>query len=333
MVDVDTARRKLLEALGEYAERYWINMKLWYKQKISKDDFDTQAFELLGPGKINYHNEFILSILAKCQAIAASAPATHSRSTQKAHPKSLHLRKPRVKRRSEDSNTPQQGFISSDPLKTTPPFLSKGEDQQDISLCSQELVLPDISTLHGRLYLGAWDAGLDSIADETAPLLAAAVEAHLKNILQACISRKKPYAIRSGSHFQYKFGSAHMRSNLCNGKLYEERNVQQHRSQDQVGHSNSHRTYDQAEAEAYSQFASAEVRNSVLSPISLFDLRNTLQENQNIIPSHTVRTGNMERLLSNMWHPGHDEICQNELYILETRKLHEKLKQQRGLRV
>lgn len=55
-------------------------------------------------------------------------------------------------------------------------FVLAGEDQQDISLCSQELVLPDISTLHGRLYLGAWDAGLDSIADETAPLLAAAVE-------------------------------------------------------------------------------------------------------------------------------------------------------------
>lgn len=50
-----------------------------------------------------------------------------------------------------------------------------GEDQ-DVNLCSQELVLPDISTMHGRLFLGAWDAGLDSSADETAPLLVAAVE-------------------------------------------------------------------------------------------------------------------------------------------------------------
>ena len=30
--------------------------------------------------------------------------------------------------------------------------------------------------MHGRLFLGAWDAGLDSSADETAPLLVAAVE-------------------------------------------------------------------------------------------------------------------------------------------------------------
>ena len=80
MVDVATARRKLLEALGDCAEKYWGNMKLWYKQKINKDDFDTQAFELLGPGKINYHNEFILAILAKCQAVAASTPlSTHSK--------------------------------------------------------------------------------------------------------------------------------------------------------------------------------------------------------------------------------------------------------------
>ena len=34
-----------------------------------------QAFELLGPGKINYHNEFIIAILAKCQAVANNTPS------------------------------------------------------------------------------------------------------------------------------------------------------------------------------------------------------------------------------------------------------------------
>lgn len=52
-----------------------------------------------------------------------------------------------------------------------------------------------------------------------------------------------------------------------------------------------------------------------------------------IVPSHTVRAGNMERIFAELWHPGHDEIHQNEQYIVETRKLHERLKQQRALRV
>jgi len=35
-------------------------------------------------------------------------------------------------------------------------------------------------------------------------------------------------------------------------------------------------TYDQAEAESYVRFAAGEVRNNVLPPISLFDLRDTI---------------------------------------------------------
>lgn len=320
MVDVATARRKLLEALGDFAEKYWSNMKLWYKQKISKDDFDTQAFELLGPGKINYHNEFILAILAKCQAAAATTPSNnHSKSSANAKAnKSIHLRKPRVKR--SDAKTPVlvQEFVMPDAMEMAPSFISKGEDN-DITLCSQDLVLPDLPTLHGRLLLGAWDVGLDSIDDQTVPLLAAAVEAHLKNILTLCVSRRKSFVIRPGSHFHYCFGAAQQRTDISGTHL--------HKTSKQT------RTCDQAEAEAYTRLASGEVCNPVLSPISLFNLRDSIQESRQIIPSHTVRAVNMERILSELWHPGHDEIQQNELYILETRKLHEKLKQQRGLRV
>ena len=45
-----------------------------------------------------------------------------------------------------------------------------------MKLCTQNLVLPDVATLYGRLFLGALDAELDSISDESAHLLVAAVE-------------------------------------------------------------------------------------------------------------------------------------------------------------
>lgn len=321
MVDVATARRKLLEALGEYAEKYWTNMKLWYKQKITKDVFDTQAFEILGPGKISYHNEFLLSILAKCQSVAVSAPTTsHSKPQIKSSNRAVHLRRPRVKRPLDCTPAIVQPFEAPNSLQDAPSFINRGEEH-DVKLCTQNLVLPDIATLYGRLFLGALDADLDSISDESAHLLVAAVESHLKNILSACVSRRKSYCLRPGSHFQHRYGVSHVKTLLHNENIYKERNQK------------TPQTYDQAEAESYVRFAAGEVRNVVLPPISLFDIRDTIMEQKNIVLSHTVRAGNLERVLANSWHPGHEEMKQNELYILETRKLHERLKQQRARRV
>ena len=38
-------------------------------------------------------------------------------------------------------------------------------DEHDVKLCTQNLVLPDVPTLYGRLYLGALDAELEQISD------------------------------------------------------------------------------------------------------------------------------------------------------------------------
>ncbi|XP_065647685.1 transcriptional adapter 1 isoform X3 [Hydra vulgaris] len=317
MVDVETARRKLLEALGTCAEKYWCNMKLWYKQKITKDEFDTQAFELLGPGKINYHNQFILSILSKCQRQAASAPTLQSKSSQRNTSKHLH-HKPRVKK--ADPGLLTTGFRHCDPTEHISPISSKGA-HQDFVLCSQELVLPDIATLQGRLFLGAWDVGLETIADDSAPLLASALEAQLKNILSLCVIRRKGSAIRSGSHFRYCFGVNSPESEMGNEeKRYESK-------------AKKIRTCDMAEAGAYSKIAASDPATSVVAPISLFDLRDTIQAYRSSIPSHTVRAGCMERIFNELWYPGCDEVVQNRTYIIETQKLHEKLKQQHSLRV
>lgn len=37
-------------------------------------------------------------------------------------------------------------------------------------------MLPDTATIHGRLYLGAWDAGLDNVADDTVNFVQYATE-------------------------------------------------------------------------------------------------------------------------------------------------------------
>jgi transcriptional adapter 1 len=47
------------------------------------------------------------------------------------------------------------------------------------------------------------------------------------------------------------------------------------------------------------------VRNG--GPVSLFDLLHTLQKNRKPIPSHSVYSVNVERLLRRLNHPGRDE--------------------------
>ena len=38
------------------------------------------------------------------------------------------------------------------------------------------MMLPDTATIYGRLFLGAWDAGLDNVSDDTVSLMLHATE-------------------------------------------------------------------------------------------------------------------------------------------------------------
>ena len=51
-----------------------------------------------------------------------------------------------------------------------------GGDLDTLMLCSHELLLPDRVTLHTRMLLGAWEAGLDAVSEEAADLLLLALE-------------------------------------------------------------------------------------------------------------------------------------------------------------
>ncbi|XP_065068134.1 transcriptional adapter 1-like isoform X2 [Rhopilema esculentum] len=317
MADVELARKQLLVALGEFGEKYWNNMKLWYKQKITKDDFDNQAFQLLGPGKIHLHNEFLLAILARCHALITAPASLPAKTSQKAASRSVLLRKPKVKRPNQHIKVRlQHQFEAADPLcHTRVPLQKDPVEENDTKLCSVEVALPDVATLHGRLYLGAWEHGLNSVAEDTASLLSHAVEAHLKNILTACIARRRPYRLRD-DHFLYSFGT--------------ECPAQRHNFKKRI--SDDACTADEAEAAAVLSLASNRGHSDANQSLSTFDLRDTLQANRSLIPSHTVRASNMERILAELWHPGHEEIEQNQLYKLETKRFNDIVKQQRGLR-
>ncbi|XP_054066640.1 transcriptional adapter 1 isoform X2 [Rissa tridactyla] len=71
--ELEAAKKSLSEALGENVKQYWANLKLWFKQKISKEEFDLEARRLLTQDNVHSHNDFLLAILTRCQ-ILVSAP-------------------------------------------------------------------------------------------------------------------------------------------------------------------------------------------------------------------------------------------------------------------
>ncbi|RMX49212.1 hypothetical protein pdam_00005849 [Pocillopora damicornis] len=217
-VDLSVARRQLSEALGDYSQTYWNNMKLWYKQKISKEDFDAQAKKCLGNDNLHFHNEFLLAILAKCQALGSS-PAPHPKTPQKLPPKPQLIKKGKIKKQKKVLRANfEQRFAPCDPLQNAPQLSLKDEElseDSEIGLCSYDLMLPDSATIYGRLFLGAWDAGLDSVADETVNLMLHATEYLVKDILTVCCSMRSNFRLRDG-HFRYAMGGTYPRMHLRN---------------------------------------------------------------------------------------------------------------------
>lgn len=71
----------------------------------------------------------------------------------------------------------QQRFSPCDPLNDAPELsLKELSEDSEFGLCTYDMMLPDTATIYGRLFLGAWDAGLDNVSDDTVSLMLHATE-------------------------------------------------------------------------------------------------------------------------------------------------------------
>lgn len=50
--NLNIARRKLNDALGEKAIKYFNHMKLWFRMKLTKEEFDAEARSLLNAEQV-----------------------------------------------------------------------------------------------------------------------------------------------------------------------------------------------------------------------------------------------------------------------------------------
>lgn len=320
-VELNVARRSISDVLGEDMKLYLQLLKSWFKQKMTREDFDHEARVLLKPESAHLHNQFLLAILTKCQSLGSSVltgdPGVATHSSQPVHFRQQKKLKTKAKPFIEPTGVHQR-FTPADPLCQTPQVQLQFPEQDDRvpEFAVHELLLPDAAMVHGRFVVSAWEFGLDGIQDDAAKLLSLAVESQLKSVMSVIVMTRKGYQLRDGC-FRHSFGTQwpalsaplsspmHRDVNDCPTTLSVRGS--------QVPSMKPSVELAQRDAAVQLSCTAADACDD-LQPISLFDMLTALQVYKSALPSHTVYTLNMERILNRMTHPSHEELEHDEIY-------------------
>ncbi|XP_066180919.1 transcriptional adapter 1 isoform X1 [Sylvia atricapilla] len=292
--ELEAAKKSLSEALGENVKQYWANLKLWFKQKISKEEFDLEARRLL-----TQDNEG-----------AGSLPWPGGSATKPGKPKGK-------KKISSVRQKFDHRFQPQNPLSGAQQFVAKDpQEDDDLKLCSHTMMLPTRGQLEGRMIVTAYEHGLDNVTEEAVTAVVYAVENHLKDILTSVISRRKAYRLRDG-HFKYAFGSN------VNPQPYLKNSVVAYNNLVECPPSSATPSAglapppapDDAEQQAALLLAcSGDTLPASLPPVNMYDLFEALQVHKEVIPAHTVYALNIERIVMKLWHPNPEELQQDKIH-------------------
>ncbi|KAH8403168.1 hypothetical protein KR222_006271 [Zaprionus bogoriensis] len=232
------AKEALAVSLGDNWERYRANMKNWFRNRWTKEEFDCESRKILTPDKLHLHNQLLLALLNKIDAFAPpetvltlqpSACASGSRSSGAVSGSGSRKRKRSSRTFADRINfelCDVLEFVKEDNMQLIrPPTLAgdgqglqqhqqhphpQQQQQQQLPTqryCAQELFLPDAGFIMGRFLIGAWETGLLSVDDNVAEYVAMAVQVLLKDLLAAIIRKRKHYRTSGEGNFYYDVGA------------------------------------------------------------------------------------------------------------------------------
>lgn len=297
---LNIARRKLNEVLGEKSTKYYNHMKLWFRMKLTKEEFDAEARSLLYNEQVHYHNEFLLALLNKVEGLAETSISiaqekaiTHNKNSRK------HKRSSRT---SEKSN-----FEPVDLLEYLPQSSPPGAGSDGVKYAAQEIFLPDHALVVGRFMLSAWELGLEGADDDAADIIVVAVQHFLKNVITAVLSQRKGYKMHN-RHLMYDIGGDMPNMWLRNTtKLYDPQSEGRLNVDDDMSDCLGPRcppTIDEMEHSAVFEIAcSTPTTEKNDDKLTIDEFYNTLLTHKNVIACHSVYAVNMERLATMLNHP------------------------------
>ncbi|XP_063283427.1 transcriptional adapter 1 [Pelobates fuscus] len=312
--ELEAAKKSLSEALGENVKQYWANLKLWFKQKISKEEFDVEARRLLTQDNVHFHNDFLLAILTRCQILISSPEGTGSLNSATKPGKPKGKKKISSVRQKFDHR-----FQPQNPLAGAHQFVSRDpQEDDDLKLCSHTMTLPTRGQLEGRMIVTAYEHGLDNVTEEAVNIVINALEQHLKDLLTSVVSRRQSYRLKDG-HFRYAFGCNVNPQPYLRNSVAAYNQLIEGPSASTLTHGNLNPGTqvhpDDAEQQAALLLAcSGDSVPASLPPVNMYDLLEALQIHREVVPSHTVYALNIERVLMKLWHPTTEELQQDEIH-------------------
>uniref|UniRef100_A0A1B6DIG1 Uncharacterized protein n=1 Tax=Clastoptera arizonana TaxID=38151 RepID=A0A1B6DIG1_9HEMI len=303
--DINAARNSLMDSLGNQKEPYMKFMKQWFQMKLSKTEFDTEVRTILDSTQISLHNDFMSQLFQKCiQSTRAFRPIS-SVSGNKHRSKTVTNNK----RRNRQSNG---GFQPTDIHDHVNVCRSTRPQDEPLRYCTQELLLPDHDFIYLRLMWAAWHNGLKGAENSAADLLVVAIQHFLKDVITAIISRRKGYQLKHGK-FMHGLGTP-----VPNPWLRNTVNLIKDDSDDcvmEVSETDENhlipvprQTPDQLQQEIALRLccSSSEVCNShAITPSFCLE---ALQVHRSTVFSNSVYAVNMERIVSQIYHPSWEEI-------------------------
>ncbi|KAK8740849.1 hypothetical protein OTU49_002726 [Cherax quadricarinatus] len=197
------ARKRLEEALGpDKKVKYFYHMKQWFRMRITKEEFDKNARDLLALNSVHLHNEFLLAILTKCQLFTSSSISrsdTHHRHDDQRMDLSGGTSGPRdhasvniysvppsdrkkikPKKKLKATRAIQESYFEAVSVQDIAATATLHEPQAitdaGAGYMSRTMCLLDTGPLKGRLLLAAWDHGITQVADNVASMLQEATQ-------------------------------------------------------------------------------------------------------------------------------------------------------------
>uniref|UniRef100_A0AAG5CTV1 Transcriptional adapter 1-like protein n=1 Tax=Anopheles atroparvus TaxID=41427 RepID=A0AAG5CTV1_ANOAO len=324
--DVQTAKQALMQALGEKWTMYLTNMKLWFRKKHSKEEFDLECRKLFNPDQLHLHNRFLLAMLNKIDAVAPpQSSANHYDGTQMTgfsdtygglNDDSLSAmqqndgRSAKKRKRSSKSSSDRATFelvslheyisreigADQEPASSQSGLSGIGASHSTMRYAAQELFLPDNGLVLGRLLVGAWENGLSSADDAAVELIVNSVQVLLKNILSAIITARKHYRITANGTFYYDVGSElkhpFVRNTVTRAKIDDEP-MDLDKEITTVCHLKP------PPGESTFLASCGQSYPTVSRKINALELYRVLQD-RNLISSHSVHSMNIERISSQL---------------------------------
>ncbi|XP_037936963.1 transcriptional adapter 1-like [Teleopsis dalmanni] len=286
--------------------KYTSNMKMWFRHKWTKEEFDTESRKFFTPEQMHLHNRFFLAMLNKMDAYQMPPPPPPSMGTQQQQQtgantstSSSSSKSRKRKRSSRDRFGFEQqdilDFIKTNNTETLrPPSGTEANLQMwpTQRYCRQEMFLPDPAFMLGRLMIGAWEVGLVNVDDNVAECMINAIQIFLKNLLSGIIMKLKHYKSTADGSFYYDVGATLRdpslrntvtRQKLDDTPLYLDKRI--------TSPSVTQRPNDDVVFLA----ACEEVTPPRTTLITLRELQIALKD-RNLIGSHSIYSINMERI-------------------------------------